>query len=119
VRVAFVPRHLTFHRADVIEPCLDLDDHEGSRAWLESHQIDPPVRASGDRLQLPTRKPRRSTEPTVDMPRAAGVDEIAMPPFVDDRRMPDELQIDAEPIRDSPGQVERSVGLLRLDLGEV
>jgi hypothetical protein len=53
------------------------------------------------------------------MPRAAGVDEIAMPPFVDDRRMPDELQIDAEPIRDSPGQVERSVGLLRLDLGEV
>jgi hypothetical protein len=78
--ISLVPPELTLDIADVVEPGLDLDDDQRSRSRLERQDVDPPVEAAVRDLELSRGEPSRTSESSLRVSRAAGMDEIPASP---------------------------------------
>lgn len=117
--LSLVPRDLSLDRAHIVDPGLELDDDEGPSRWPVRQEVDPAVSAPGHDLELARHEPARSTQPPGDVGRAPGVHDVVPPTVDDDRGATDELQIDAEAVRDRPGEVDGWIHAPGLDTGDV
>lgn len=116
LRGPFVPAQLSLDRPEVIDPGLDFDDDQRPGPRIEGEQIDPSVRAPLDDLDFAAHIPASRSQSTIDIARASGVDEVALPwRFERQNRPRDELDIQPKRDPDAIDEVERWVHPSRLD----